>query len=340
MSDSMSAPVRDAYDVLTAEIARRRLRDVEISVHDEDWLAILLRQENRTVWLGHLPGEGYFLSWDKEQPATHLFQMDKAGVAAVLSILPSPSVSSTAEVESAARDLLDLLDSIASPEPNSERIRDILEDTPTSAEGIDVLATIAALKAFRAAIEELRGLLSSQNEEKHEESVYQNFFRRHPWMLGSQYGDVLWNEPELWFDARADLMLASSLGHADIVELKRPDTTLLAQSKRSVVWRPSVNLSDAFAQARKYLRSIDEHRLEISNRLSFKRQSVSRMYRSSVILVAGRTPAAEGALDALRDLSLENSRIILLTYDDVLAIAESTIQIFERRLVARTPLLA
>ncbi|MBW8873981.1 MAG: DUF4263 domain-containing protein [Acidobacteria bacterium] len=336
MGDTTDSPMQAAQSLLAAEIARLGLREVEISGYDESWLSILLREEDRTVWLGYREGEGYFITWDQEAAATHFFSLNQAGITEVLSVLSSKVVSSAvgAEAEVAVRDLLD---SIASPEPDPEKIRDILEETPTSAEGIDVLATIAALKTFRSAIEELRGLLASQEKKKHKESVYQELFRRHPWMLGSQYGNVLWNEPKLRLDARADLMLASSLGYADIVELKRPDTPLLVKSKLIEVWRPSVSLSDAFAQARKYLRSIDEHRWEISSRLNFRKQSVSRMYRSSVILVAGRTPVAEGELDALRDLSLENSRILLLTYDDVLAISESTIQIFERRLTARAP---
>jgi len=130
MSESMASPIEDAYDLLAAEIARRRLRGVEISVYDENWLSILLQNEDRMVWIGYQHGQGYFLTWDKEPSATHFFQLDQAGITAVLSIVPTSTASSSADVEVdlAARDLLD---SITSPEPDPERIRDILEETPS-----------------------------------------------------------------------------------------------------------------------------------------------------------------------------------------------------------------
>jgi Domain of unknown function (DUF4263) len=336
---AQSSPIETAHYILAAEIRRRRLQGVEVTVDSSEWLAIVLREENRTAWLGYRPAAGYFLSWDREEPIGLFFQLDQQGISTVLSLAP-PSNSST-DVDTAGESRArELLDSLSAAEPNAKRIQKILDETPASSEGIDILATIASLKTFRSAIDELRELMASQEEQQHAESSYGRLFSLYPWMLGSHYSVLLKKECEIWFDARVDLILGSALGYADVVELKRPDTRLLVESKRSKTWRPSQGLSDALAQARKYLRILDEHRLEILNRLSLVNQSVSRMYRSSVILVAGRTPVEEGALDALRDLNLENSRIIILTYDDVMAISESTIRLFERRLIGRTALLS
>lgn len=203
---------------------------------------------------------------------------------------------------------------------------------------IDILATVATIKSFRNVIDNLRSLLESQDKLKRSENDYQKILASNPWMLGSQYTELL--VKEFWIDttARVDLMLANAVGYVDVVELKRPDAKILSQGSRPGTWRPSPELSDAQAQARKYLQILDENRLLIESKYPFTTQSVSRLYRSGVIIVAGRTPTERGALNTLRDINVGEHRILILTYDDVLAIAEATIRIFERRL-QRSPLL-
>ena len=333
-----SSPIETAHYALSAEIRRRRLQGVEVTVDGSDWLTIYLRQEDRVAWLGFLPNQGYFLSWDREQPIGFFFQLDQQGISTVLALAPPESSSADYETADEVR-ARELLDSLSAAEPDIERIQEIIDETATSPEGLDVLATIASLKTFRSAIDELKGLIDSQEEKQHPESHYRRLFSSYPWMLGSHYSVLLREECAIWFDARVDLILGSALGYADVVELKRPDTRLLVAGKRSKLWRPSEHLSETLAQARKYLRTLDEHRLEILSHLNLVRQSVTRMYRSSVLVVIGRTPSEEGALDALRDINMENGRIVVLTYDDVVAVSESTIRIFERRLVGGASLL-
>jgi hypothetical protein len=151
-------------------------------------------------------------------------------------------------------------------------------------------------------------------------------------MLGSQYSQVLREECPIWLGSRVDLLLGSALGYIDVVEVKRPDTNLVVRGSRKRTWRAGESLSDVLAQARKYLRHIDEQRLVISKELGLPEGSESRMYRSSVIIVAGRRPAEAGALEALKEINTESGRLLILTYDDVIAVAESTISLFERRL--------
>jgi hypothetical protein len=51
-----------------------------------------------------------------------------------------------------------------------------------------------------------------------------------------------------------------------------------------------------------------------------------------VIVVAGRSPSEEAAVETLRDINIAEPRILVVSYDDVLAMAEATIKIVERRL--------
>ncbi len=227
----------------------------------------------------------------------------------------------------------DLLEAISSSRPDASRFERILDEMPSTIEGLDIFATAACLKSYRLSVNQLRDMVTTQADIPHYESEYQTLIRNHPWMLGSQYCQVLGEESTIWFHSRVDLLLGSAMGHIDIVELKRPDTELLVKGTRPKTWRPSSHLTDALSQARKYLQRIDEHRLDIVRELGLPQQSVPRLYRSSVIVVLGRTPDNDDALEALRDLNAENARIVIMTYDDVVAVAEATIAIFERRLI-------
>lgn len=232
----------------------------------------------------------------------------------------------------------ELVEQISVSEPDPEKIKRIIDSVPSTEEGIDMLATVATIKSLRNSIENLRTLIESQDKLKRPEREYQKILASSPWMLGSQYTELF--VEEFWIDttARVDLMLASAVGHVDVVELKRPDTKILSQGSRPNTWRASPELSDVQAQARKYLQILDENRLLIESKSPFAKQSVSRLYRSGVIVVAGRTPKERGALNMLRDINVSEHRIMIFTYDDVLAIAEATIKIFERKL-QRSPLL-
>lgn len=283
------------------------------------------------MWLGYKAGLGYFISWDKNEASHHYFDLNDDTVSNILGLLPS----STTEIGTAWNNKnpgRELFDSINDSSPDPERIRKILEEAPSTEEGIDVLATVASIKSFRSAIEKLRSLIESQHELKHAEVEYHKILALNPWMLGSQYTELLVEEFELDKHSRIDLMLASAIGHVDVIELKRPDTKILFGGSRPNTWRASFDLSDAQAQARKYLQIIDEDRLRIETEHPFDKQSVSRLYRSGVIIVAGRTPKERGALNALRDINVSERRMLVITYDDVLAIAEATIRIFERKL--------
>jgi hypothetical protein len=54
------------------------------------------------------------------------------------------------------------------------------------------------------------------------------------------------------------------------------------------------------------------------------------------MIVAGRTPAERHARDSLREFSVNDPRLLLLTYDDVIAIGEATVTLFERSLTPRS----
>jgi hypothetical protein len=336
--EDKSERIKAARSILASEVQRKKLSGIKLRIVDREWLKIQLLKEGRTLWLGYKIGLGYFVSWNKDEAPNSYFDLNNNPISNILDSLPRPAID-----QRISQDRVDLaselLDSINEHEPDPERIKRIIDEVPSTEEGIDVLATVASIKSYRRAIERLRDLIESQDELKHLEKEYQNILASNPWMLGSQYTELLVKEFLIDTTDRVDLMLASAVGHVDIVELKRPDTKILSPGSKSNTWRADNKLSDAQAQARKYLQILDENRLQIENKHPFAKQSVPRLYRSGAIIVAGRTPKESEALSALRDINVSERRILILTYDDVLAIAEATIKIFERKLQRSSNLL-
>lgn len=336
--EDIKDPIKAAHSIIYSEVRRKKLGAVNVSISGQDWLKIGLQREGRVLWLGYKGGSGYFVSWDKGESRSSYFDLNEDTVLGILNLLPGNVAREGVNQQPANKDY-ELFDSINEPNPDPEKIRQIIDESPSTEEGIDVLATVASIKAYRNAIDRLRALVETQAEPKPLESEYQNLLALHPWMLGSYYTEVLAKEYEIWFKAKVDLMLISALGYIDIVELKRPDTVILRRGDRTKTWSVSAHLADAQAQARKYLKFLDEHRAYIEDNLPIAKQAVSRIYRSGIIIVAGRNPENAEALEALKDINASDGRITILTYDNVLAIAEATIKIFERRLQRSSRLL-
>lgn len=320
--------IKDALKILKTEIKSKQLTNISINIDKPKWICIKILSEGRQVWLSYLEDNGYFLSWDKKTKASPFFNLDNNNISDVLSFLPS-IVEKKEDFDTEKMTIL--IEQINSNNPDKEKVKKIFDKIPVTIEGIDIFATIACIKKYKQAVEKLKVLINSKAAIKEKE--YQKIISLHPWMLGSQYNEVLKEEFIIWFDSRVDLLLCNAMGHIDIVELKRPDMNILIQSKHPKTWRNSVELSNAYAQALKYLRILDERRYDIIHRLSLQNQSFYRLYRANVIIVIGRIPSNSDALQALRDINTENSRILILTYDDVLSVAEATINLFEKRLL-------
>jgi Domain of unknown function (DUF4263) len=313
-----------AMFVVRQEVARRGLSE-DVGIHRVGpHICITLKQEGRAQWIGYESGQGYYLVGEPNDQPAAFFELTPA---TMVVLFPPPS-DSTARVD-------DLLETLTSHTPDVRKVEAIIDATPVTERGLDVLGTIALIRARELAISKLAELSEDENAP---ESAFQQLFAAEPWMLGAQYSEVVARERMLWFGARADLLLASVLGYVDIVELKKPSTRILTPASRARTWKQSSDLADAYAQAQQYLRLVDENRLAIENELGIGVAGVSRMYRSSVVIVAGRQPAEEAAQDVIRELNNANPRVTLMTYDEVAAIAEATIRLFRRRLISEVAL--
>jgi hypothetical protein len=318
------SPLQAAFELLSREVAEKNLQGVLLELVGEIWVRIELRHEARVAWLGHQDGRGYFLSWSPDAVPAAFFALDRKMAGAILALPARAPVGAGAE----------LVEAMAESTPDPGRLKEILDRIPATDRGLNTLVELAGLRAFRAAIDRLRYLVESQAELKHSEQEFQRHLASCPWLIGTQYTATVEEEWPLSVDTRADLLLVNALGRIDVIELKRPDTVILAKERSwplgRIRWRASHHLSSALSQARTYLRELDENRLSIRHRLRDVPQSIG-MYRSSVLIVAGRSPDSQEALEALRDMNVENARILIVTYDDLLLLAEATIRVVERR---------
>lgn len=344
---SLRAHLEAGVAAIDREVARRGLSDT-VSPHlAGDFIRLDFHKEGRHAWIGYLP-VGYFLVFDRAEMPVSFFDLTPETIE---SLMPATFVSdrdpyikhelvqdATTDSDASQRRAIeadDLLSAIEGDEPDVQQVEHIIDRSSITEEGLDVLSTVAAIRARRRAISKLVHLMKS---EVSTERTFQNLFAAEPWMLGTQYR-VAGSEQMVWFRARVDLLLIGALGYVDVIELKRPSMTLFTRASRDGLWKESAELSDAYSQARDYLRLIDENRDTIEAALGLRSAAVSRLYRSSIIIVAGRYPTTIQARDMIRDLNASSSRIILLTYDEVVSVAESTVSLFERRLDRYVPTL-
>ena len=120
-------------------------------------------------------GQGYYLVGEPDDPPTAFFELTPE---TMLALFPARA-DSDAKVG-------DLLETLTSHTPDVEKLEKIVDSTPVTERGLDVLGTIASIRARELAIAKL-GELS--NDPDTPEAAFQHLFAAEPWMLGAQYSE-------------------------------------------------------------------------------------------------------------------------------------------------------
>lgn len=332
--------IRFAHRLVATDLTQLGREDITVSFADEGrMLAITIGNEARVIWLGYSADQGFYLAGEPDQPGERFFQLSERNVRSVILALQSGSETSDGR-QTSQRPALSgpdpLIEAVTAPNPDPEEVVRLVDELPATDDGIDILALAATLRSYRVAVRHLKELLDTQHRDHHKEEIYHSLVARNPWMLGALFDQILFREKQLWFGSRADLVVQSVTGYVEIVEFKRPDTPLLVRVKgapawlRRFAWRSSGDLADAWRQAERYIDDLDENRVAIQDQLGQSGASVAKLYRSNVLIIAGRSPTDRYALDALRAMSSQ-SRIMLWTYDDLFSISERVVRLFEKR---------
>lgn len=148
------------------------------------------------------------------------------------------------------------------------------------------------------------------------EADWQRWFSENPWVLGTEFVEIL-DEREIDVDNVTDYLMRAHDGFVDVVEIKRPDGGLKfwAQRKDHENLYPHSDLVKAITQALNYLAQLEQE----SNSRKFIDRVGARVLKPRATLVFGRSTGwGQEEQWARRVLNSAYHNMTILTYDDVL----------------------
>ena len=172
---------------------------------------------------------------------------------------------------------------------------------------------------FKAAIAELRMLLETSSSEP----KYQRWFEAHSSICGTNYVRRI-DPRRIGLHEITDIIMETTDGYLDLFELKRPDLSVLRLDQSRSIYYFSREASQAIGQAANYVVRTEENRHMLAQRekLFFLKP------RARVVI--GRSNSWQRPLhDALRILNGSLHFIEVWTYDDVLAMADQMMGMYE-----------
>lgn len=180
------------------------------------------------------------------------------------------------------------------------------------------LKTSSNIKKRETALKKLRGLLKNQEKGKVDEKKIQSRLKDNFWMLGGEYVAVI-GEEWLAKGGRLDFLAEKTNTYYDIVELKLPSDKLFVGGKGKESM--SAELKDAISQMARYRNYYDKNYL-----FEFAREEDSRRdvrYPIGKIIIGRGNKDQKLVLEYHRNIF--DRRLDILTYDDVLEIAENVL---------------
>ena len=180
------------------------------------------------------------------------------------------------------------------------------------------------LAAFKSAVIELRALIANTEAG---EGMFQKHLQKFPWMFGSEYSELL--DRRRWTrDENQDFVVRRTAdGYIELIEIKTPlgNTPLFNHDKSHDSYYPAAELSKVLGQVQKYIGKLDASRDSI---LANDREDTNKI-RAKIVI--GRD-GDESQRAALRTLNGHLHRIEVITFDQLLKIAESVISYLESSL--------
>lgn len=231
-----------------------------------------------------------------------------------------------------------LINAISNSEETAELMERILSWAQSDKDATDGLiqlssddpmrsqSLIAALNygRYRRTIEEFKDLV----DQNYVENRYQEFLERNYWMFGSEYAELIRNR-NIIKGQQFDFPLRRTVdGYLEIIDIKRPFREPLFRRDKRNYLPPTSELNEAIAQVDDYLANIDADQFRIEVREELEVEKV----RGKIVI--GRD-GDDAQLQALRRLNARTVRIEIITFDQLIRIAERILEI----MVEQNPLL-
>jgi antiviral defense system Shedu protein SduA len=198
--------------------------------------------------------------------------------------------------------------------PDKAKTMDILFNNNVMSE--DIIEGLESLKRRRA-IDEYREML----DQDHVESVWQSWFQKNDWVLGSEFVEVI-DSRAIDRNNIADFLGRAYDGFLDVVEIKRPGGNLgfWAHSRDHNNLIQSADLTKAITQANNYLFALET---EINSNKFRDYVENTKIAKPRCTLIFGRSKDwGDQEWQAFRILNASMQSLAVLTYDQVLERAE------------------
>ena len=182
------------------------------------------------------------------------------------------------------------------------------------------IAAASRYVEYRHAVQQLKALV---DEPSTKESALQKHLGANPWMFGSEYSELLprrdWTR-----DESLDFMLRRTAdNYLEIVEIKTAAREpLFVFDSSHKCYYPSAVLSEPIGQVIHYIEEVDSDR----HRIAAKDQEDPLKIRAKVVI--GRDGSTEAERAALRNYNGHLYRIEVMTYDQLMRIAERVLAMF------------
>ena len=171
---------------------------------------------------------------------------------------------------------------------------------------------------YKKAIAELKKMLG----EEHSEKEYEKWFMDNHWIFGTEY--LKTEDAKIGWRTAGDIILTSTDGYQDIIELKLPTEDILLYDASHKNWYPSEALSKAIAQALKYVQESEDVRttIEVKEKLPFMKPRAK--------IVIGRSDDWDtDKFDCLRKLNAGFHCVQVMTYDHLLLAGQRMVDYYE-----------
>lgn len=185
----------------------------------------------------------------------------------------------------------------------------------------DVISNFTAVLhqiRYKDALQQLEQML----KEKHSEKEYENWFMENHWVFGTEYLNT--EKAKIGWRTEGDIILTSTDGYQDVIELKLPEADVLKYDDSHKNWYPSPDLSKAISQAIKYLQESEDVRLTIESK-----EKLPFLKPRAKVVIGRSNQWNQEQLDCLRKLNCELHNIQVMTYDHLLSSANRMIQYYE-----------
>ncbi|HFD32386.1 MAG TPA: DUF4263 domain-containing protein [Gammaproteobacteria bacterium] len=189
----------------------------------------------------------------------------------------------------------------------------------SNSETLKHIATASRMIEYSKSLDELKLLVQ---EASTPERAFQKHLEVNPWMFGSEYSELL--PRKTWTrDDRLDYMLRKTVDdYLEIVEIKTAfQEPLFLHDPSHDSYYPSSKLSPVIGQVTRYIEEVERNRDSILAKDGFDTLKI----RARVIV--GRDGSTEHQV-ALRNFNAHLHRIEIITYDQLLRIAERVLSMF------------